>query len=245
VERRGGVGYDRLWTLNCAAFEILKMETSIFFETQSIRATSTVTKIALLWDRNGLLVMAILWFEVTVCCTTLHHHEIMSSREFSGTFNTPSKTARRKKASSPFLVNQLADSERIENRNRAQVKFAEQEKQNRRHEEEATLKREMRTTTSAKNNEMEYLRKARREILAENQIIKARISVEKTNGHRKEDRQAAQRALNARLRKAKASLVEKTRERIREERQMEREILMRKHGLTPHKGAKESEWSNN
>jgi hypothetical protein len=192
--------------------------------------------------------MAILWFEATVCCTTLHqHHETMSSREFSGKVITPSKTTQRKQASSPFLVNQLAESERIEDRNRAQVNFAEQEKRNRKHEKEAALKREeLRTTTNAKNNDMEDLQKARREVLAENHIIKARISVEKTNGHRKEDRQAAQRALNTRQRKAKASMVEKTRDRIREERQVERELLMRKHGLTtPHnKGAKESEWSN-
>ena len=103
----------------------------------------------------------------------------------------PKKT--RQSNRSPFLVDLVAENERIDEENK--VRFREitrKEKAVQRKKELA--KNEIILRALQEENELEVLRREKRQILEEEKRLKALIEIEKTNSHRKDDRQAAERA---------------------------------------------------
>lgn len=97
------------------------------------------------------------------------------------------------KRSSPFLVDLVAENERIDEENRV-----------RRYRQKRKVKELERKREEAKNaiilralqeaNELDVLRREKRKILEEEKRLKAMIEIEKLNAQRKEDRIKAERA---------------------------------------------------
>mmetsp|Transcript_26457 Transcript_26457/g.47703 ORF Transcript_26457/g.47703 Transcript_26457/m.47703 type:complete len:174 (+) Transcript_26457:73-594(+) len=131
---------------------------------------------------------------------------------------------------SPFLVDLVAENERIDEVNK--VRFREitrKQKAVERNRERA--KNEIIFRALQEENELENLRMEKRMILDEEKRLKALIEIEKTNAHRKDDRQAAVLAEKRRH----AAKVEKRRtenmERLAEKEATRMKKLVIKHNL--------------
>lgn len=133
---------------------------------------------------------------------------------------------------SPFLVDLVAENERIEEEN---LILREQQirHQSLLQKQKANAKNEIILQALSEANEIEILRKEKIKILQEERRLKALMEIEKTNSHKKQDRIKAVRA----ERQRKNTIVEYRRflnkERIDQERENQREILRVKHEIRP------------
>ena len=133
---------------------------------------------------------------------------------------------------SPFLVDLVAENERIDEENK--VRFCEiTRKQKALERKKEKAKNEIILRALQEGNELENLRLEKRKILDEEKRLKALIEIEKTNAHRKDDRQAAVLAEKRRH----AAKVEKRRvenmERLAEREATKMKLLAIKHNLKP------------
>lgn len=102
-------------------------------------------------------------------------------------------TWRRKMDRSPFMVDLLAENERIDEENKIRIRenMTREKGLNRRKEK---VKNEIILKALAEASDLEALRQEKRLIATEEKRLKALLDLEKTNGHRKGDLLAAQRA---------------------------------------------------
>lgn len=125
---------------------------------------------------------------------------------------------------SPFLVDLVKDVERVE-----------KERMIRHKQDRAAELKSLKLTQKAKDslinqdlqerNDLGALRHHKRKILEEEKRIRALIEIEKTKGHRKEDRQAAHRAEQKRRHAKLEARLQKNRETIEEKRQAKMKLL--------------------
>ena len=106
---------------------------------------------------------------------------------------TRQATWRRKMEKSPFLVDLLAENERIDEENRVRIRenLARERALSKRKEK---VKNEIILKALAEASDLDALRAEKRLIANEEKRLKALLDLEKTNGHRKSDLLAAQRA---------------------------------------------------
>mmetsp|Transcript_20347 Transcript_20347/g.42571 ORF Transcript_20347/g.42571 Transcript_20347/m.42571 type:complete len:186 (+) Transcript_20347:252-809(+) len=135
---------------------------------------------------------------------------------------------------SPFLVDLVAENERIDEENK--VRFREiTRKQKALERRREAAKNDIILRALQEGNELENLRMEKRKILDEEKRLKALIEIEKTNAHRKDDRQAAVLAEKRRH----AAKVEKRRvenmEKLAEREAVRMKKLEIKHNLKPKK----------
>lgn len=131
-----------------------------------------------------------------------------------------SKKRQPKTKISPFLVDLAKDVARVERDRKFRLKESSSERLKSSQQIEARNSVALRS--QQERNEVEALRKHKRKIMEEEKRVKALIEIEKTNGHRKEDRQSAQRAefkrrhikLEARLKKNREDIEERRQEKI-------------------------------
>lgn len=149
--------------------------------------------------------------------------------------HTP-KNAKKKSQSnrSPFLVDLVAENERIDEENK--VRFREiTRKQKALERKREQAKNDIILRALQEPNELENLRMEKRMILDEERRLKALIEIEKTNAHRKDDRQAAvlaeKRRHAAKIQKRRVENMEKLAER---EAVRLRKLAI-KHNLKPRK----------
>lgn len=140
-----------------------------------------------------------------------------------------------KSSRSPFLVDLVAETERIDEENK--VRFREITRKRRAAEtRRERAKHDLIFRALREEDELDTLRTEKRQILDEEKRLRALIELEKTNAHRKDDRQAAVRAekrrhaakVEVRRRENMAELA------VREATRMKK--LAIKHNLTPRKG---------
>ena len=120
---------------------------------------------------------------------------------------------------SPFLVDQLAENERIDEENRVRI---QQEEQRERllTQRKNKIKNEIILKALAEASDLDGLRKEKRLIAIEEKRLKALLIMEKANAHTKADLMAAQRA----ERQRKQVQAQYRRARLREETQKRREL---------------------
>ena len=98
---------------------------------------------------------------------------------------------------SPFLVDLVAENERIDEENKVRIhQQVRRERALEKRKEEA--KNDIILRALQEGNELDALRREKRKILEEERRIKALIEIEKTNAHRKQDRLAAEKAVRNR-----------------------------------------------
>ena len=103
------------------------------------------------------------------------------------------ETWRRKMERSPFLVDQVAENERIDEENR--VRLAEEAaREQMLKARKAKIKNEIILKALAEASDLDGLRQEKRLIAIEEKRLKALLQLEKASGHRKADLMAAQRA---------------------------------------------------
>lgn len=147
--------------------------------------------------------------------------------------HTPAhRTNKSKSSRSPFLVDLVAENERIDEENK--VRFREiTRKQRATEKRKEKAKNEIILRALQEGNELDNLRMEKRKILDEEKRLRALIEIEKTNAHRKDDRQAAVLA-EKRRREAK---VERRRaanlETLAEKEDTRMKMLAIKHNLKP------------
>jgi len=135
---------------------------------------------------------------------------------------------------SPFLVDLVAEDERIGEENR--VRISDEQRQSRSLEKRRTsAKREIVIKALQEDSDLDALRREKRAIQEEEKRLKALLDIEKTNSHAKADLLVAQRA--ERQRKA-AQADYRRRENLdmlRSHRGQEVELLKEKHSIPqPH-----------
>merc|ERR1719263_897436 len=100
---------------------------------------------------------------------------------------------RRKMERSPFLVDQVAENERIDEENR--VRLAEEAARKKMlKSRKSKIKNEIILKALAEASDLDGLRQEKRLIAIEEKRLKALLQLEKASGHRKADLMAAQRA---------------------------------------------------
>eukprot|EP00956_Cyclotella_meneghiniana_P026784 scaffold58694_cov72-Cyclotella_meneghiniana.AAC.11 len=144
---------------------------------------------------------------------------------------TPSKQSKKSNSSrSPFLVDLVAESERIDEEYKVRVRSIER-KQKLAEARKEQAKNDIIIRALSEPNELEILRKEKVKILEEEKRLRALIELEKTNSHRKNDRQAAVLAEKRRH----AAKLEKRRnenkEKIAEREEARKKMLQIKHNL--------------
>lgn len=149
----------------------------------------------------------------------------MSLTPYTPDSKRSNKTPKSKR--SPFLVDLVAESERID-----EERSIERKRQvSIQRKEQAKNKIILRALQEP--NELDELRKEKRKILEEEKRLKALIELEKTNGHRKNDRKAAEIAEKRR----QAAKLEKRRSANKEEIAKREEARIKmiqiKHNLKP------------
>merc|ERR1719247_784514 len=99
----------------------------------------------------------------------------------------------RKMKRSPFRVDLLAENERIDEEN--QIRFrVESKREKQLTKQKQRVKNEIILKALSETSDLEALRQEKRAIQMEEKRLKALLDLEKTNGHRKQDQQAATRA---------------------------------------------------
>jgi hypothetical protein len=134
---------------------------------------------------------------------------------------------RRKMERSPFLVDQLAENERIDEENRVRLQ-QEQQREAMLNQRKSKIKNEIILKALAEASDLDGLRKEKRLIAIEEKRLKALLGLEKASGHRKADLMAAQRAERQRKQVQAEYLRAKKREEAIMVRERERELLMEK-----------------
>ena len=131
---------------------------------------------------------------------------------------------------SPFLVDLVAENERIDEQTQVRKKLQIRKLHvlARKRDEE---KNRIILSALQEANEVEALRREKRKILEEEKRLKAMIEIEKLNAQRKDDRIRAERA--ERKRKRKKATLRQTENKIRidEQLEIEQEILRVKHNI--------------
>jgi len=94
---------------------------------------------------------------------------------------------------SPFMVNLVAENERIDEENRVRLR-EESRRERLLAQQKAKVKNEIVLKALAESSDLEALRREKRAIQMEEKRLKALLDLEKTNAHRKQDLLAAQRA---------------------------------------------------
>lgn len=133
---------------------------------------------------------------------------------------------------SPFLVDLVAEHERIEEENKVLLRTQVQhQKYIQKAQEKA--KNDLILRALQEDNELEQLRREKRQILREEKRLKALLEIEKVNSHLKQDRLAAERAEKQR----KATKVEyrrlQNKELLDDAYLMKCEMLRIKHDVQP------------
>lgn len=131
---------------------------------------------------------------------------------------------------SPFLVDLVAENERIDEENK--VRFREiTRKQKAIEKRKERAKNDIILRALQEGNELDNLRMEKRKILDEEKRLRALIEIEKTNSHRKDDRQAAvlaeKRRHAAKLEKRRVENMEK----LAEKEATRMKMLVVKHNL--------------
>ncbi|CAM9426008.1 unnamed protein product [Laminaria digitata] len=131
---------------------------------------------------------------------------------------------------SPFLINLLAENERLDEENRVRLK--EESRQARlREKRREEAKNNIILQALTESSDLEALRREKRAIIEEERCLKALVDIEKSSGHRKAQMLAALRAEKQRH----AAKADHRRKRFTEslERhfQKEAEVLREKHGV--------------
>ena len=133
---------------------------------------------------------------------------------------------------SPFLVDLVAENERIEEDLRVRLKEEERRKK-RLESNKMKVMNEIVLKALAETNDLEALRQEKRLIANEEKRLKALIDLERAKTHRKQNLVAAQRAESQRkAMQAKSRRKEVLEQRIAE-RQYEEELLREKLDLPP------------
>ena len=135
-----------------------------------------------------------------------------------------------KSKSSPFLVDLAKDVARIEKESTVRHKGSTRRRLvSSRQIEEA--KNNLILQAFQEGNELEALRWEKRKILEEERRLKTLIEIEKTNAHRKQDRQAAQRAERKRRHVKLEIRLKINREKLEDQRLAKGNLLVVKHQL--------------
>ena len=139
---------------------------------------------------------------------------------------TPSKLPQR----SPFLVNLVAENERIDEEIQVRKKLQIRKVQilTRKRDEE---KNRIILSALQEGNEVEALRREKRKILEEEKRLKAMIEIEKLNAQRKDDRIRAERAERKRKRIKTTTRQAENKSRMDEQLEMGQRILRVKHNI--------------
>ena len=135
-----------------------------------------------------------------------------------------------KTSRSPFLVNLLAENERIDEENK--VRMSEQVRRERVFEErKEAAKNGIILKALQEASDLDALRREKRVIMEEERRLKALLDIEKTNSHRKEDKMAAARA--ERQRKLAKAEYRRTAniEMLEDHRGREKDLLRVKHEI--------------
>jgi len=143
-----------------------------------------------------------------------------------GPLSSPIKVPQR----SPFLVNLVAENERIDEQIQVRKKLQTRKLHvlARKRDEE---KNRIILSALQEANEVEALRREKRKILEEEKRLKAMIEIEKLNAQRKDDRIRAERAERKRKRKKATMRQTENKIRIDEQLEIEQEILRVKHSI--------------
>ena len=137
-----------------------------------------------------------------------------------------------KMSNSPFMVNLVAETERIDEEH--QIRLHEEDRRqmeivNRQH----SAKQEIILRALQEESDLEALRREKRAICEEERRLKALLDLEKTNGHRKADRLAAQRAEKQRHQTKREYRRKENMTTLASLQQRETEALRLKHNVGP------------
>lgn len=133
---------------------------------------------------------------------------------------------------SPFLIDLVADQERIHEENK--VRLREQARRQKAIEaRKRKVKNDIILKALSEQSDLEALRMEKRAIQLEEKRLKALLDLERAQAHRKADLIAAQRAEKHRKEAQSAYQREQTRLRALEARRVEQEILREKHNVGP------------
>eukprot|EP00949_MAST-11_sp_MAST-11-sp1_P001453 g1453.t1 len=139
---------------------------------------------------------------------------------------------RRKMERSPFLVDLLAENERIDEENR--VRLEEEARRERMlQRRKANIKNEIILKALGEASDLDALRQEKRLIAVEEKRLKALLTLEKSKGHRKADLLAAQRAERQRKQVQAEYRRQKLREETKRRAEVQREILREKLAVKP------------
>eukprot|EP00948_MAST-09A_sp_MAST-9A-sp1_P001385 g1385.t1 len=148
----------------------------------------------------------------------------------------------KKLASSPFCVDLVAENERIDEENRIRIRMEERRKKKLRRRKEK-VKNQILLKALAEASDLEQLRKEKRMIQEEERRLKALRDLEKTNGKRKQDLLAAQRAEKQR-KQAQSKFLRKQRIRMQQlKEQKEVQLLREKLDMLDHQDEAFTEFS--
>jgi hypothetical protein len=131
---------------------------------------------------------------------------------------------------SPFLVDLVAETERIEEEYSVRISSIDR-KQRAAEKKKAQAKNEIILRALQEENELEILRKEKRKILEEEKRLKALIELEKANACRKHDRQAAELAEKRRHAAKSDKRRAANKEKIASREQARIKMLQVKHNL--------------
>ena len=136
---------------------------------------------------------------------------------------------------SPFLVDLVAENERIDEefQVRKKVQIRKQRILTKKREED---KNNIILRALQEANEIEILRREKRHILEEEKRLKAMIEIEKLNAQRKDDRLRAERAERKRKRVKTTERQARNKSMIEEHVKIEQDILRIKHNLKAEEG---------
>lgn len=139
-------------------------------------------------------------------------------------------TAITKTSRSPFLVDLLAENERIDEENR--VRLAEQARRERLFEErKEAAKNGIILKALQESSDLDALRREKRIIMEEERRLKALLDIEKTNSHAKSDKMAAARAERQRKLAKEEYRRSANIDMLEDHRTRERELLRVKHEI--------------
>lgn len=135
---------------------------------------------------------------------------------------------------SPFLIDLVADHERIHEENK--IRLREQARRQRAVESrKSKVKNDIILKALSEASDLEALRQEKRAIQLEERRIKALLDLERASAHRKADLIAAKRAEQNRKEARSAFQREQTRQRAEEAKRLHEEILREKHAIGPPK----------
>lgn len=142
------------------------------------------------------------------------------------------KKWQKKMSNSPFHIDLVAESERIDEENR--VRLREQQRRQKHNEKmREKVKNEIILKALSEASDLEALRQEKRAIQLEEKRLKALLDLERAGQHRKADLLAAQRAERHR-KSAKSEYYRQQYRAAHKKRENQKtEILMEKHALSP------------